>query len=160
MLFPAPRDLPHPGIKPRSPELQADSLPFEPPVRTHENDILHFFPKEESETQRGKGQIGTHLFSRHTDPFLPSACPGNLRGNQARSLMIFSNPCPFHSVVCEGETLLGTSIFREVFLLAIFSSILIVSSEMFVHYFLIFIVIHTQCKNLECAETEISQSQD
>ena len=47
---------------------------------------------------------------------------------------------------------MGTLIW-EVFPLAIFSSILIVSSEMFVHYFLIFIVIHTQCKNLECGIT-------
>ena len=31
--FPAPRGLPHPGIKPRSPALQADSLPSEPPAR-------------------------------------------------------------------------------------------------------------------------------
>ena len=29
--FPSPRDLPNPGIEPRSPELQADSLPAEPP---------------------------------------------------------------------------------------------------------------------------------
>ena len=29
--FPSPRDLPDPGIKPRSPALQVDSLPFEPP---------------------------------------------------------------------------------------------------------------------------------
>ena len=29
--FPSPGDLPHPGIKPRSPELQADTLPSEPP---------------------------------------------------------------------------------------------------------------------------------
>ena len=29
--FPSPGDLPDPGIKPRSPELQADSLPSEPP---------------------------------------------------------------------------------------------------------------------------------
>ena len=29
--FPCPGDLPHPGIKPRSPTLQADSLPSEPP---------------------------------------------------------------------------------------------------------------------------------
>ena len=29
--FPPPGDLPHPGIKPRSPALQADSGPFEPP---------------------------------------------------------------------------------------------------------------------------------
>ena len=31
LLFPPPGDLPHPGIEPRSPVLQADSLPFEPP---------------------------------------------------------------------------------------------------------------------------------
>ena len=29
--FPAPGDLPNPGIKPRSPALQADALPSEPP---------------------------------------------------------------------------------------------------------------------------------
>ena len=29
--FPSPGDLPNPGIQPRSPTLQADSLPFEPP---------------------------------------------------------------------------------------------------------------------------------
>jgi len=31
ILCPPPRDLPNPGIKPRSPTLQADSLPSEPP---------------------------------------------------------------------------------------------------------------------------------
>ena len=30
MLFPSPGDLPNPGIKPRSPTMQADSLPAEP----------------------------------------------------------------------------------------------------------------------------------
>jgi len=29
--FPSPRDLPNPGIEPRSPTLKADSLPSEPP---------------------------------------------------------------------------------------------------------------------------------
>ena len=29
--FPSPGDLPDPGIEPRSPALQADGLPFEPP---------------------------------------------------------------------------------------------------------------------------------
>ena len=29
--FPSPGNLPNPGIKPRYPALQADSLPFEPP---------------------------------------------------------------------------------------------------------------------------------
>ena len=32
--FPFPEDLPDPGIKPRSPALQADSLPPEPPGKT------------------------------------------------------------------------------------------------------------------------------
>ena len=31
VAIPFSRDLPHPGIKPRSPTLQADSLPAEPP---------------------------------------------------------------------------------------------------------------------------------
>ena len=30
LLFPSPADLPDPGIKPKSPTLQADSLPSEP----------------------------------------------------------------------------------------------------------------------------------
>ena len=33
LLLPTPWDLPNPGIKPRSPALQADSLPSEPPGR-------------------------------------------------------------------------------------------------------------------------------
>ena len=33
--FPSPGDLPNPGIKPRSPTLQADALPSEPPGKTH-----------------------------------------------------------------------------------------------------------------------------
>ena len=31
LSFPSPEDLPYPVIKPRSPALQADSLPSEPP---------------------------------------------------------------------------------------------------------------------------------
>ena len=31
LLLPSPGDIPNPGIEPRSPALQADSLPFEPP---------------------------------------------------------------------------------------------------------------------------------
>ena len=33
LTFPSPGDLPNPGIKPRSPALQADSLPSEPPEK-------------------------------------------------------------------------------------------------------------------------------
>ena len=35
--FPSPGDLPNPGIKPRSPKLQVDSLPSEPPGKTITN---------------------------------------------------------------------------------------------------------------------------
>ena len=34
LSFPSPGDLPNPGIEPRSPALQADSLPTEPPEKT------------------------------------------------------------------------------------------------------------------------------
>ena len=33
LLFPSPGDLPDPGIEARSPALQADALPSEPPVK-------------------------------------------------------------------------------------------------------------------------------
>ena len=39
--FPSPGDLPNPGIKPRSPALQADSLPAEPPG-THSTTIFYY----------------------------------------------------------------------------------------------------------------------
>ena len=36
--FPSPRDLPNPGIKPGSPEFQADALPSEPPGKPKEKE--------------------------------------------------------------------------------------------------------------------------
>ena len=39
--FPPPEDLPDPGIKPRSPELQADSLPSEPPGNPLNGRLVH-----------------------------------------------------------------------------------------------------------------------
>ena len=35
LSFPSPRDLPNPGIEPKPPTLQADSLPAEPPGKPH-----------------------------------------------------------------------------------------------------------------------------
>ena len=40
-LFPSPGDLPKPGIEPRSPALQMDSLPSEPPEKLMEFIVLH-----------------------------------------------------------------------------------------------------------------------
>ena len=41
VAFPSPGDLPHPGIKPRSPTLQADALPSEPPGKPIESQKPH-----------------------------------------------------------------------------------------------------------------------
>ena len=55
--FPFPGDLPDPGIKPGSPTLQADSLPFEPPGK----------PVSVSKaTQKPKMKLPTHSFNRKT----------------------------------------------------------------------------------------------
>ena len=41
--FPSPGNLPDPGIKPGSPALQADSLPFEPSGKTYTNTHTHIY---------------------------------------------------------------------------------------------------------------------
>ena len=48
-FFPSPGDLPHPGIKPRSPALQADSLPSQQPGKPKTRNWGHtkdFYPGE------------------------------------------------------------------------------------------------------------------
>jgi hypothetical protein len=39
----SPGDLPNPGIKPRSPVLQVDSLPSEPPGKPRKYNMIYFF---------------------------------------------------------------------------------------------------------------------
>ena len=62
LTFPSPGDLPDPGIEPRSPTLQADSLPSEPPEkpyvesRTWYNDLIC---KAETETQTERTNVWT-----------------------------------------------------------------------------------------------------
>ena len=53
--FPPPGDLPDPEIKPRSPILQADSLPFEPPGTVVKVNIL-------------TNSVSVHIRSRSTSP--------------------------------------------------------------------------------------------
>ena len=65
-LFPSPGDLPNPGIKPRSPTLQADSLPAEPqrkPIKTLYNIKLSVVSTKPtfSTTQRKLSKIQTPL---------------------------------------------------------------------------------------------------
>ena len=40
--FPSPGDLPNPGIEPRVPALQADSLPAEPPGKRQETYLIAY----------------------------------------------------------------------------------------------------------------------
>ena len=47
--FPSPRDLPDPGIKPRSPALQADALPSEPPGKAKHSESSTFIKAQHSE---------------------------------------------------------------------------------------------------------------
>ena len=45
---PPPRDLPNPGIEPRSPALQVDSLPSEPPGKPRASvSIIQIFPQQD-----------------------------------------------------------------------------------------------------------------
>ena len=55
--FPSPGDLPNPGIKPRSPALQADSLPAEPQGRSTSGCL----PKESKNTN--SKDIHTPMFT-------------------------------------------------------------------------------------------------
>ena len=79
--FPSPGDLPHPGIEPRSPALQADALPSEPPGK----------PKKE------KGEINfSHLNWMYykmqatntilSFSWLPTGWKGNLYGGMTAIL--------------------------------------------------------------------------
>ena len=48
--FPSPGDLPDPGIEPRSPALQADTLPSEPPGKPREALFMAFIQIIQDET--------------------------------------------------------------------------------------------------------------
>ena len=46
-MFPSPGDLPNPGVKPRSPTLQEDSLPVEPPGKPVEAEAPILWPPDQ-----------------------------------------------------------------------------------------------------------------
>ena len=50
--FPSPGNLPNPGIEPRSPELQVDSLPSEPPEKPLVDSLLDKKNNEEMSKSR------------------------------------------------------------------------------------------------------------
>ena len=53
--LPSPGDLPNPGIEPRSPVLQAGSLPFEPPGKPVAIYVVYIMPNEKS------NNLATHI---------------------------------------------------------------------------------------------------
>ena len=81
-----PADLPHPGIKPRSPALQADSLPSEPPRKPKNTGVDSLsiiqgnFPTQESEP----GSPALQADSLPAEPPGKHPCcsyfPSNVRG--------------------------------------------------------------------------------
>jgi len=98
--FPSPGDLPNPGIKPRSPALQADSLPPEPPgISILKLNKKTFFPYAFpyfyltfsfqtmfSSVQFSRSVVSDSLWPhelQHARPPCPSPSPG-----------IHSNSCP------------------------------------------------------------------
>ena len=65
--FPSPGDLPSPGMEPRSPTLQVDSLPTEPPGKTGEHGWVNMVASQPPE--------GYNLCSIHCHLPLPWLCP-------------------------------------------------------------------------------------
>ena len=62
---PPPGDLPNPGIEPRSPALQADSLPSEPPGKpTNYVEYTKFFLGAEEIALKHRSKEGSHVSSR------------------------------------------------------------------------------------------------
>ena len=60
MLVPSPGNLLSPGIEPRSPALQADSLPSEPPGKPIKLETIHI-----TTTGEMAEQVVTHYHNRH-----------------------------------------------------------------------------------------------
>ena len=77
LVCPLPGDLPNPGVKPRSPTLQADSLPFEPPRKPKSAGVVYPFSKE---TARPRNLLNCRRFlymlSYHNPASLTSRSSG------------------------------------------------------------------------------------
>ena len=50
--FPSPGDLPSPGTEPRSPSLQADTFPSEPPGKTANQRLISFLGDDQGLTRK------------------------------------------------------------------------------------------------------------
>ena len=74
LLFPFPGDLQNPGIKPRSPALQADALPSDPPGKPHSHSAFRFIPLISKQYRHLPSSL-TKTLSVILDPsFLSASC--------------------------------------------------------------------------------------
>ena len=100
--LPPPGDLPDPRIEPRSPALQADSLPAEPQRKPKNPGVgCHFLLQRLFPTQGSS----PHLLHWQADS-LPSKPPGKTHrfGMQSAGWMnIFPAPCPSSASKCPGS---------------------------------------------------------
>ena len=74
--FPSPGDLPDPGIKPRSPALQADALPSEPPGKPQYDTSIPT-RKEARDQTLGLCTVGSSVETLHREGFLSEGGPSH-----------------------------------------------------------------------------------
>ena len=75
--MPSSRDLPKPGIEPRSPALQADSLPSEPPGKPKNTEwVAYPFSRGSPDTGIKLGSPALQVDSLPAE--LPGYCPTNM----------------------------------------------------------------------------------
>ena len=113
------RDLPHPGLEPRSPTLQAHALPFEPPLQPRAGRVLDKevwldlnLPKLEecvfTGPRTGGSRPGRQVEPRAPRPRVEPGLPGEIRVGSHGELLI----CPKSGVKREkqGQNLKGQRI--------------------------------------------------
>ena len=120
LLFPSPGDLPNPGIKPRSPTLQADSLPAKPqgkPFFICYHSVVHqaLLSMEFSRQEYWSGSISSVAQSHQTlcDP-MDCSTPGFPIHHQLDQLMSIELVMPSNHLILCCPLLLLTSVFPSV----------------------------------------------
>ena len=82
--FPSPEDLSKPGIEPKSPTLQADSLPSEPPGKPQPGaDLIQNFVHYHSSRPRDQTRV-SHIIGRHLTVWIWQVCKSDFQFENSR----------------------------------------------------------------------------